>query len=193
MQKILHILAHMGAARAYGAASHAKRRKVGAVITYNGSPVACGWNGTPSGHPNQCETDDGSATLPTVVHAEPNAYDKLKEFLVIGETELFVTCLPCPDCAKLIAANTHTKRVFFGEVYRSLEGAKTLLDSGVELFFVHEFYGRVFKIESMAEDSYSLVMSYVTGTAPREGDKRYSEGDKRTLSVDGFIGPFLSA
>ena len=159
MQKILHILAHMGAARAYGAASHAKRRKVGTVVTFNGSPVACGWNGTPPGHPNQCETADGSTTLPTVVHAEPNALDKLKGLQLVGPVEMFVTCLPCPDCAKLIAANTRVKHVFFGEAYRSLEGAKTLLDSGVELFFVHEFYGRVFKIESMAEDGNSLVKS----------------------------------
>lgn len=161
MQKILHILAHMGAARAYGAASHAKRRKVGAVITYNGSPVACGWNGTPPGEPNQCETDDGSATLPTVVHAEPNALDKLRGLQLVGVAELFVTCLPCPDCAKLIAANTRIKRVFFGEVYRSLEGAKTLMDSGVELFFVYEHAGEVFKVESISEDLQKLDLRLV--------------------------------
>lgn len=185
MQKILHILAHMGAARAYASASHAKRRKVGAVITFNGSPVACGWNGTPPGHPNQCETEDGSATLPTVVHAEPNALDKLKGLQLIGPMEMFVTCLPCPSCAKAIAANTQVKRVFFGEVYRSLEGAKALLDSGVELFFIHEFYGRVFKIVSVSEDG-PLVMKFVVGSGQIPGG--YPEGDELTLSVDGFIG-----
>lgn len=161
MQKILHILAHMGSARAYASASHARRRKVGAVITYNGSPVACGWNGTPPGHPNQCETEDGSATLPTVVHAEPNALDKLKALQLIGPMEMFVTCLPCPSCAKVIAANPRVKRVFFGEVYRSLEGAKTLLDSGVELFFVYEHVGDVFKVESITEDLQNLNLRFV--------------------------------
>lgn len=164
MQKILHILAHMGAARAYASASHAKRRKVGAVITSNGSPVACGWNGTPPGEPNVCETPDGSTTLPTVVHAEPNAYAKLEGLQVIGGTELFVTCLPCPSCAKLIAANTHTRRVFFGEVYRSLEGAKTLLDSGVELFFVFEFYTKVYRVTEISEDLQTLKLELAIST-----------------------------
>lgn len=184
MQKILHILAHMQSARAYAAASHAKRRKVGAVITYEGSPVACGWNGTPPGYPNQCETDDGSATLPTVVHAEPNALDKLKGLQLIGAVEMFVTCLPCPSCANTIAANTRVKRVFFGEVYRSLEGAKILLDSGVDLYFVHEYYGRVFKIDSLTEDG-SLVMKFVTGVP--HFMTGYEEGDERIMTVDGFI------
>lgn len=184
MQKILHILAHMQSARAYAAASHAKRRKVGAVITYEGSPVACGWNGTPPGHPNQCETDDGSATLPTVVHAEPNAYAKLKALQIVGETELFVTCLPCASCAKLITDNPRTKRVFFGETYRSHDGAKILLESGVELYFIHEYYGRVFKIDSLTEDG-SLVMKFVTGVP--HFMTGYEEGDERIMTVDGVI------
>lgn len=184
MQKILHILAHIGAARAYAAASHAKRRKVGAVITYEGSPVACGWNGTPPGHPNQCETDDGSATLPTVVHAEPNALDKLKGIQLIGAVEMFVTCLPCPSCANAIAANTRVKRVFFGEVYRSLEGAKILLDSGVDLYFVYEHYGQVFKIESLSEEG-SLVMRFASGTPSDKSG--FVEGDQRIMGLDGVI------
>lgn len=173
MQKILHIVTHMRAARAYASASHAKRRQVGAVITYNGSPVACGWNGTPPGHPNRCETDDGSATLPTVIHAEPNALDKLKALQLVGPVELFVTCLPCPSCAKSIAANTRVKRVFFGEVYRSLEGARILLESGVELYFVHESYGAVSQVKSVASDDLSLTMSYL------------GETEERHMTVDG--------
>lgn len=175
MQKILHILAHMGAARAYASASHAKRRKVGAVITYNGSPVACGWNGTPPGHPNQCETDDGSTTLPTVVHAEPNALDKLKHLQLVGPVELFVTCLPCPSCAKLITANARVKRVFFGEVYRSLEGAKILLDAGVELYFVHEYHSSLACVKTCTDDGLNLVMSY-----PNDAEEYF-------MSVDGVI------
>lgn len=185
MQKILHILAHMGAARAYGAASHAKRRKVGAVITFNGSPVACGWNGTPPGYPNQCETDDGSATLPTVVHAEPNALAKLKGLQLVGPAEMFVTCLPCPDCAKLIAANARIKRVFFGEVYRSLEGAKTLLDSGVELFYVHERCEQLYRVTSVVEDSDKLKLAHVD-SSPRIGDLSV-DGEEYALTVEGFF------
>lgn len=183
MQKILHILSHMGAARAYASASHAKRRKVGAVITYNSSPVACGWNGTPPGHPNQCETDDGSATLPTVVHAEPNALDKLKGLQLVGPVEMFVTCLPCPSCAKLIAANTRVKHVFFSEVYRSLEGAKTLLDSGVELFFVYEHTGEVFKVESISEDLQKLDLMVVMS----RHDGLFNENRLFELSANGDL------
>lgn len=184
MQKTLHILAHMQAARAYANASHAIRRKVGAVITYEGSPVACGWNGTPPGHPNQCETDDGSATLPTVVHAEPNAYAKLQALQLIGETELFVTCLPCSSCARLITDNPRTKRVFFGETYRSHDGAKILLEAGVELYFVHEYYGRVFKVESLSEEGF-LVMRFSSGTPSDKSG--FVEGDQRIMDLDGVI------
>lgn len=185
MQKILHILAHMGAARAYASASYAKRRKVGAVITHNGSPIACGWNGTPPGELNACETPDGSTTLPTVVHAEPNAYAKLEALQVIGGTELFVTCLPCPSCAKLIAANTHTRRVFFGEVYRSLEGAKTLLDSGVELFYVHERCGQLYRVTGLNVGSNFLKLSHA-GSSPHVGDLSI-EGEEYALTVEGVF------
>lgn len=185
MQKILHILAHMGSARAYAAASHAKRRKVGAVITYNGSPVACGWNGTPPGHPNQCETDDGSTTLPTVVHAEPNALDKLKDLQLVGPVELFVTCLPCPSCAKLIAANTRVKRVFFGEVYRSLEGAKILLDAGVELYFVYEWMENISKITGVDEDLKNLSFEFIAASPRLENNKLPLSEHK--IRVDGTV------
>lgn len=185
MQKILHILAHMGAARAYASASHAKRRKVGAIITYNGSPIACGWNGTPPGHPNQCETDDGSTTLPTVVHAEPNALDKLKALQLVGPVELFVTCLPCPSCAKLIAANTRVKRVFFGEVYRSLEGAKTLMESGVELFYIHERCEQLYRVTGLNDGSNFLKLSHA-GSSPRVGDLSI-EGEEYALTVEGVF------
>ena len=77
--------------------SKAKRKKVGAIIVKNKMIISDGYNGTPSGFPNECETalydralgypidpldDDldevnhdptGWETKPEVLHAEANA------------------------------------------------------------------------------------------------------------------------
>lgn len=143
--KITHILAHMRAARAYAQASHAVRRKVGAVLVKHNSPIASGWNGTPAGHHNCCESECGTKTLDTVIHAEVNTYRKLlKLYETSHDTQLFVTCLPCKNCAEYIANQTDTREIYFAEVYRSMDGAKVLLDAGCKLFYVEESSGKVY-------------------------------------------------
>lgn len=170
MQKLRHILAHMRAARAYAQASHAKRRKVGSILTVHGTPIASGWNGTPEGHPNECETPDGSATLPTVVHAEINTFRNLVKHdkrysWGNAQSDLFVTCLPCPDCAFEIASKQkHVTRVFFGEIYRSTSGAELLLNDGVKLYFVDEHYERLWECVGVDEDNGDLFLSFMDST-----------------------------
>ena len=67
---------HMQVAEQYARLSRAERRQVGCVIVID-DIVVPGYNGTPTGWDNRCETADGSATLPEVIHAEQNALDKI--------------------------------------------------------------------------------------------------------------------
>ncbi len=55
--------------------SFAQRRKVGCILVKEGSIIAFGYNGMPSGWDNSCEI--GDKTRPEVLHAETNALTKL--------------------------------------------------------------------------------------------------------------------
>jgi len=166
--KINHMLAHMRAARAYAQSSHAVRRKVGAVLVKHNSPIASGWNGTPSGHHNCCESECGTKTLDSVIHAEVNTYRKLlKLYETSHNTQLFVTCLPCKNCAEYIITQTDTREIYFAEVYRSMEGAKILLDNGCKLFYVDEADNKVYSATFLGVKE-ELVCQDVTHTDCRK-------------------------
>lgn len=151
LEKTGHIFAHMSAARAYASASKAVRRRVGAVLVKANNPVTSGWNGMPKGMDNCCETPDGLASRPEVVHAEVNAYLKLIKLNESSEgSDLYVTCLPCENCAKFMIEHTLTRRVFFAETYRSLMGGVLLLKEGFELFFVDEEHDDVYEVYGIA-------------------------------------------
>lgn len=122
--------AHMSAAAIYGALSYAQRRKVGCVVVIDGV-LFTGYNGTPPGWDNRCETEDGSATLPHVIHAEQNALDKVMRSTMssIG-AEVFVTTAPCEMCAaRLIGARVSA--VYYADVYRTDAGLKLLQQAGI--------------------------------------------------------------
>lgn len=151
IEKVGHILAHISAARAYASASKAVRRRVGAVLVKANNPVASGWNGMPKGMDNCCETQDGQASRPEVVHAEVNTYLKLIKLNESSEgSDLYVTCLPCESCAKFMIEHTLTRRVFFAETYRSLMGGVLLLKEGFELFYVDEEEEAVYEVYGVA-------------------------------------------
>lgn len=108
--------------------SHSQRYKVGAVIVKDGSIIAEGWNGTPTGWANDCEEwhpamDHGDGTWVTkreVLHAESNALMKVAKSTnsSVGAT-LYTILSPCYDCAKLIVQAGIT-RVVYKEEYRDL-------------------------------------------------------------------------
>ena len=118
--------------------SHAKRLQVGAVIVKDDSVISYGYNGMPAGWDNNCEdkvwTPDGDYTLktkPEVLHAESNAIAKLAKSNNSGlGADLFVTHMPCLDCAKLIY-QSGIKRVYFSTAYRDDAGIRFLERSGV--------------------------------------------------------------
>ena len=75
----------------------------------------------------------GLKTKPEVLHAESNAIAKLARSNNSGVgADLFVTHMPCLDCAKLIY-QSGIRRVYFGANYRDDAGVKFLEQSGVEI------------------------------------------------------------
>jgi dCMP deaminase len=73
----------------------------------------------------------GLKTKPEVLHAESNAIAKLAKSTNSGlGADLFVTHMPCLDCAKLIY-QSGISRVFYGANYRDDAGVKFLEKSGV--------------------------------------------------------------
>lgn len=111
--------------------SYCKRRQVGALLVRDQMIISDGFNGTPAGFENVCETEDG-ITKPYVLHAEANAISKVARSNNSSEgSTLYVTASPCMECAKLII-QAGIKRVVYRELYRITDGIDLLKRAGVE-------------------------------------------------------------
>lgn len=118
-------------ARAVAARSDCRRRKVGAVLVDEGHRiVGTGYTGAPSGHPGCLEghcprgklsyeeiqafsSYDSGPGRCISVHAEMNA-------LLYARRDLrgctaYITCQPCPTCAKLLAGAGMSFAIFPGD------------------------------------------------------------------------------
>lgn len=112
------------------------RRRVGALITTEGRPLAWGYNGSPPGC-EHCQGEncprgiDGGCIIAT--HAEINAISWAARYGIrIQGADLYVTMSPCYPCAKaLITAGI--ARVCYDEDYRDDSGIILLRDRGVEV------------------------------------------------------------
>lgn len=112
--------------------SYCHRTKVGCLIVKNKSIISDGYNGTPTGFPNICETELNE-TYSAVLHAEANAITKLAKGTQSSEgSTLYVTLSPCFDCAKLII-QSGIKRVVFRDLYRKTDSIDLLKKSGIEI------------------------------------------------------------
>jgi dCMP deaminase len=70
-------------------------------------------------------------TKPEVLHAETNAIAKLAKSTESGDgAVLFVTHMPCLDCAKLIF-QSGIRGVFYRDSYRNTDGVSFLERSGI--------------------------------------------------------------
>jgi dCMP deaminase len=115
--------------------SYCKRRKVGALIVHNNMIISDGYNGTPSGFPNQCE-DEENKSYPYVLHAEANAITKIARSNNSSQgATLYVTSSPCIECAKLII-QSGIKRVVYGEPYRLSDGIDLLKQANITVDFI---------------------------------------------------------
>lgn len=122
-------------ARIWAENSYCRRRQVGAIIVKDKMIISDGYNGTPSGFENNCETPEG-ATFPYVLHAEANAITKVARSNNSSEgATLYVTASPCMECAKLII-QAGIRRVVFSELYRITDGLDLLRKAGVETIYL---------------------------------------------------------
>ena len=117
--------------------SKSKRKKVGALVVKDGTIISDGYNGTPTGFPNDCEDIDGN-THWYVLHAEANAILKTaRSTQDISGSTLYLTLSPCKDCSKLII-QSGIKRIVYLEDYRDLDGIKILKTAGVEIIKISD-------------------------------------------------------
>lgn len=117
-------------ARIWSENSYCRRRKVGAILVKDKMIISDGFNGTPSGFPNICESDD-DVTFPYVLHAEANAITKVARSNNSSEgSTLYVSTSPCMECSKLII-QAGIVRVVFSELYRITDGIDLLKKAGV--------------------------------------------------------------
>ncbi len=93
--------------------SYCERKQVGALIVKDRMIISDGYNGTPSGFENVCETNDGD-TKWYVLHAEANAISKVARSTQSTEgATLYQTLSPCKDCSKLGVPIWYNKSRFY--------------------------------------------------------------------------------
>ena len=125
-------IAYLKMAREWSKLSVAERKKVGCLIVKDSQIISDGFNGTPSGFPNECEDVNGK-TLRNVLHAESNAITKLAKSTnsSVGST-LYTTLSPCFECSKLIV-QSGIKKVIYCEEYHEKGGPHLLERAGIEV------------------------------------------------------------
>lgn len=112
--------------------SYCRRRKVGALLVKDKMIISDGYNGTPAGFDNVCESED-NVTYPYVLHAEANAITKVARSNNSSEgSTLYVSTSPCMECSKLII-QAGIRRVVFSEIYRITDGLDLLRKAGIEV------------------------------------------------------------
>lgn len=123
-------------AKVWSENSYCQRRQVGALIVKDKMIISDGYNGTPSGFENICETEDG-VTKPYVLHAEANAITKIARSNNNADgATLYVTDSPCIECSKLII-QAGIKRVVYSRAYRLTDGIDLLAKAGITIEYMH--------------------------------------------------------
>ena len=124
--------AYLKMAIEWGNLSHCSRKKVGAIIVKDDMIMSDGYNGTPTGFENCCETDEGD-TKWYVLHAEANAILKTARSThsCAGGT-LYLTLSPCKECSKLVHQSGITRLVYMNK-YKDTSGIEFLEKAGVIL------------------------------------------------------------
>ena len=135
--------------------SYEIKRQVGCLIVKNNSIISDGYNGTPSGFENVCETVECNTvcvlydpqdlhrcrecgfgklvTKPYVLHAEANAISKLARSSNSSDgATLYVTDEPCLECSKMII-QAGIRRVVFWRDYHDHSGKELLIKANIEV------------------------------------------------------------
>lgn len=124
--------AYLRMAHTWAELSHCSRKKVGAIIVKDGMIVSDGYNVTPAGFDNCCETEAGD-THWYVLHAEANAILKVARSTQNAQgATLYLTLSPCRDCSKLVL-QAGIKRVVFINDYKDTTGVDFLKEAKLEV------------------------------------------------------------
>jgi dCMP deaminase len=118
-------------AKTLAARSTCVRLQVGTVITSTDyrKVLAVGYNGNATGLPNHCERDEpGNCGC---LHSEENAVINCDAPRFI-EKVVFVTHLPCVQCAKRLINLGNVKTVYYGEDYRIKDSLDLLHSVGIK-------------------------------------------------------------
>lgn len=132
---------YMGTAMLHALLSKATRAQVGAVLVTRQGATLTGFNGTPTGRPNDCEMlvktnlpylfEDTLVTKPEVIHAELNCIMKAaREGISCIDSTVYVTLSPCIQCSAMLV-QAGVKRVVYLDQYRDLAGIELLKDCGI--------------------------------------------------------------
>ncbi|RYZ70566.1 MAG: hypothetical protein EOP09_05870, partial [Proteobacteria bacterium] len=123
---------YLSLARTLASRSTCKRLAVGTVITSTDyrKVLAVGYNGNASGLPNSCDRDEpGNCGC---LHSEENAVINCDSPRLV-EKVVFVTHLPCVQCAKRLINLGNVKQVFYGEDYRIRASVELLESVGIQV------------------------------------------------------------
>lgn len=110
--------------------SFCTRKLVGCIIVKDENIISTGFNGTPTGMNNSCESDDGKTNWFTL-HSESNAILKLaKSTLSSNGSTMYISLSPCKDCSKLIL-QSGIERIVYSRLHSCQEGVDFLRKQGV--------------------------------------------------------------
>lgn len=134
-------MAYIAIAENIGSLSHCVRKQVGCIIVSpQGHIISDGYNGTPQGMDNCCESEVDGETLWYVLHSESNAITKLaKSTLSSQDSTMYITLSPCKNCAKLIL-QSGIKRVVYKRKHSCQEGIEFLESQGIQCDYLDTKY-----------------------------------------------------
>jgi dCMP deaminase len=119
-------------ARQLAARSTCLRLQVGTVITTTDfrKVLAVGYNGNATGLPNRCDREEpGNCGC---LHSEENAVINCDAPRQV-EKIVFVTHLPCVQCAKRLINLGNVRKVYYGEDYRIRDSLELLRSVGIQV------------------------------------------------------------
>ena len=123
---------YMKLAETLAARSTCKRLKVGTVITSTDyrKVLAVGYNGNATGLPNACDREDpGNCGC---LHSEENAVINCDAPRSI-EKIVFVTHLPCVQCAKRLINLGNVRKIYYAQDYRIRDSLDLLRSVGIQV------------------------------------------------------------
>ena len=123
---------YLSLAKTLAGRSSCKRLRVGTVITTTDfrKVLAIGYNGNAAGLHNGCDRDEpGNCGC---LHSEENAVINC-DAPRSTEKLVFVTHLPCVQCAKRLINLGNVKKVYYGEDYRIRDSIDVLKSVGIEV------------------------------------------------------------